>query len=156
MKLEQVPVTGREKKQDLSAPLKALSEFYEALNNRDIEKMARNWAQTDEAAMDNPLGGIKRGWEEIRSVYERIFSTPAQYYFEFYDYSLHEAGKIFYAVGRERGEFRMGKMVLNMAIRTTRIFRMMDGRWQQVHHHGSIEDPDLLDKYQKVVKDIRG
>jgi len=156
MKLEQVPVTGREKRDHLSTPLKALSEFYEALNNRDIEKMARNWAQTDEAAMDNPLGGIKRGWEEIRSVYERIFSTPAQYYFEFYDYSLHEAGKIFYAVGRERGEFRMGKMVLNMAIRTTRIFRMMDGRWQQVHHHGSIEDPDLLDKYQKVVKDIRG
>ncbi len=33
------------------------------------------------------------------------------------------------------------------------IFRMIDGRWQQVHHHGSIEDPDLLDKYQKAIKD---
>ncbi len=46
----------------------------------------------------------------------------------------------------------MKGVVLNMAIRTTRIFRMVDGRWQQIHHHGSIEDPDLLDKYQKAVK----
>lgn len=153
MKLQQVPVTGREKKDRLSPPLRALSGFYEALNNRDLEKMARNWAQTDESVMDNPLGGIKRGWEEIRSVYERIFSTPAQYSFEFYDYSLHEAGEIFFVVGRERGEFRVGKTVLKMAIRTTRIFRMIDGRWRQIHHHGSIEDPNLLDKYQKAVKD---
>jgi ketosteroid isomerase-like protein len=156
MKLEQVPVTGTEKKDDLTARLKVLSEFYAALNGRDLGKMARNWAQTDESVMDNPVGGIKRGWEEIRSVYERIFSTSAQYYFEFYDYSLHEAGEIFFVVGRERGEFRVGETVLNMAIRTTRVFRMIDGRWQQVHHHGSIEDPDLLDKYQKAVKDPRG
>jgi ketosteroid isomerase-like protein len=156
MKLEQVPVTGTEKKDNLTARLKVLSEFYEALNSRDLGKMARNWAQTDESVMDNPVGGIKRGWKEIRSVYERIFSTSAQYYFEFYDYSLHEAGEIFFVVGRERGEFRVGETILNMAIRTTRLFRMIDGRWQQVHHHGSIEDPDLLNKYQKAVKDPRG
>ncbi len=155
MELEQVPITGRENKDHVSPLLRALSEFYEALNSRDIEKMGRNWAQTDEAVMDNPLGGIKRGWEEIRVVYEQLFNSPSQFYFEFYDYSLHFAGEIFYAVGRERGEFRIGKTVLNMAIRTTRIFRLIDGRWQQVHHHGSIEDPDLLDKYQKAVKRSR-
>jgi ketosteroid isomerase-like protein len=152
MKLEQVPVTGREKKDHLSAPVRALSEFYEALNDRDLEKMARDWAQSDESVMDNPLGGINRGWEEIRSVYERSFTRPAQYDFEFYDHSLHESDEIFFVVGRERREFKMGKTVLNMAIRTTRIFRLMDGHWQQVHHHGSIEDPILLDKYQKAVK----
>ena len=27
----------------------------------------------------------------------------------------------------------------------------MDGRWQQVHHHGSIDDPDLLSRYQRAV-----
>ncbi len=152
VKLEQVPITGRENKDRLPAPLKALSEFYEALNGRDLEKMAKNWAQTDESVMDNPLGGIKRGWEEIRAVYEAIFSRPARYYFEFYDYSLHEAGEIFFVVGRERGEFRLGEDVLEMAIRTTRIFRRIEGRWRQVHHHGSIEDPDLLDRYQRAVK----
>ena len=53
MKLEQVPATGREKKDHLSPPLKVLSEFYEALNSKDLEKMEKNWAQTDESVMDN-------------------------------------------------------------------------------------------------------
>jgi hypothetical protein len=36
-----------------------------------------------EAVMDNPLGGIKRGWSEICQTYQRLFSTPATYAFEF-------------------------------------------------------------------------
>ncbi|KAB0667379.1 nuclear transport factor 2 family protein [Oryzomonas japonica] len=151
MKIEQVPVTGREDKNSLTPPLRALAEFYEALNGRDMEKMARNWAQSDEAVMDNPLGGIKRGWEEIRGVYERLFNSRSEFRFEFYDYTFHTAGEIFYVAGRERGEFRVGETVLNLAIRTSRIFRLMDGCWRQVHHHGSIDDPDLLASYQKAV-----
>lgn len=152
MKVEQVSVTGREQKKQLTPQMRALSEFYQALNDRDMELMARNWAQTDEAVMDNPVGGIKRGWEEIRTVYERIFSSHGQYWFEFYDYSYHEAGGVFYVVGRERGEYRSGEAVLNMAIRTSRVFRQIDGEWRQVHHHGSIDDSELLAAYQKAVR----
>ncbi len=152
MKVEHVPVTGKEIKDHLNAQMRALSDFYDALNSRDLKKMSRNWTQTGEAVMDNPLGGIKRGWEEIRVVYERIFSISRQYWFEFYDYSYHEAGEIFYVVGRERGEYRSGEDVLNMAIRTTRVFRRIDGEWRQVHHHGSIDDPKLLEAYQQAVR----
>ncbi|HEX9079849.1 MAG TPA: nuclear transport factor 2 family protein [Desulfuromonadaceae bacterium] len=152
MKIEQEPVTGREEKERLTPQMRALSEFYQALNGRDMELVARNWAQTDEAVMDNPLGGIRRGWEEIRTVYERLFRSSGEYWFEFYDYSYHEAGEIFYVVGRERGEFRIGDVVLNMAIRTSRVFRRADGAWRQVHHHGSIDDPDLLARYQQAVR----
>jgi len=151
METEQTPVTGREEKGGLTPQMRALSGFYEALNERDLAKMALNWAQTDEAVMDNPLGGIKRGWEEIRGVYERLFSSRSDYWFEFCDYTLHGAGELFYVAGRERGELRIGGTVLPMAIRTSRIFRLMDGSWRQVHHHGSIDDPDLLAKYQKAV-----
>ncbi|GFO54466.1 hypothetical protein GMSM_14730 [Geomonas sp. Red276] len=150
-RLERTPVTGREDKGGLSPELAALSAFYEALNERDMEKMGQNWLQSDEAAMDNPLGGIKRGWEEIKSVYQRLFASQSEYWFEFYDYTLHLDGNTFYVVGRERGEFKMAGTVLTMAIRTTRIFTLRAGRWQQVHHHGSIEDPDLLARYQAAV-----
>lgn len=68
----QEPVTGHEKIVDAGEPLAALSQFYRALNNRDIALMEQNWNANEEAAMDNPLGGIKRGWAEIRSVYERL------------------------------------------------------------------------------------
>jgi hypothetical protein len=81
--------------------------FYCAFNARDIQMMADNWAQSEDIAMDNPLGGIQRGREEIRSVHERIFQGPAAVYVEYYDYVIHEPADMFYAVGRERGAFRL-------------------------------------------------
>jgi len=151
MKIETTPVTGKENKEEMTPMLKALSQFYEALNSSDMEMMSENWLQNDEAAMDNPLGGIKRGWEEIRSVYERLFGSASEYYFEFYDYTLHDSGELFYVVGRERGYFKTANTALEMRIRTSRIFRLVNGQWRQVHHHGSIEEPELLASYQQAV-----
>lgn len=152
MKVEQTPVTGRENKESLSPELRALSDFYDAFNNRDIEKMTLNWAQSEEAVMDNPVGGIKRGWKEIKSVYEQIFSSPARVRVEFYDYSLHRAADIFYVVGRERGELKAGETVVGLVIRTSRIFKLTGGEWKQIHHHGSIDDAKLLARYQQAIK----
>ena len=148
---EKTPITGQEDKTKLSATTKALSEFYDAFNSRDMEMMSENWAQFEDIVMDNPLGGIKRGWAEIRAVYERIFSGPAEVYVEYFDYTIHETAEMFYAVGRERGYFRLSGKEIQLAIRTSRIFRKINGRWRQVHHHGSIEDPQLLAKYQDAV-----
>ena len=108
MKPLQISITGGENKEGMSLPQQTLIDFYNAFNNKDINKMAKNWAQTDEIAMDNPLGGIKRGWDEIKAVYEHIFNGTAKVYVEFYDYTIHETREMFYAAGRERGEFRIG------------------------------------------------
>ena len=155
MKPLQISITGGENKEGMSLPQQTLIVFYNAFNNKDINKMAKNWAQTDEIAMDNPLGGIKRGWDEIKAVYEHIFNGPAKVYVEFYDYTIHETREMFYAVGRERGEFRIGDIVVPLAIRTSRIFRLIDGQWRQVHHHGSIDDSELLARYQSAVKSAK-
>jgi ketosteroid isomerase-like protein len=152
MILVQNPITGNENKTNINSTICALIDFYNTFNNRDIKKMADNWLQSDEIAMDNPLGGIKRGWQEIKSVYEKIFNGPAKVYVEFYDYTIHEGTDIFYAVGRERGKFIISDTTINLAIRTSRIFKLMNGEWKQVHHHGSIDNPELLDIYQKAVK----
>jgi ketosteroid isomerase-like protein len=134
-----------------NTPESALAQFYAAFNGRDLALMADNWAQTDEISLDNPLGGIRRGWAEIFPLYERVFSGPAVVYVAFYDYTLHVGQELFYAVGRERGHFRKGDTELALAIRTSRIFKKLEGRWKQVHHHGSIEDPELLSRYQSAV-----
>ena len=147
----QIPITGKEKQESLFTPYQALVHFYCAFNTSDLEMMSQNWWQSDEIAMDNPLGGIKRGWAEIRPVYERIFNGPAEVYVEYFDYTMHESAEMFYAVGRERGYFRLGGEEITLAIRTSRIFRKVNGRWKQAHHHGSIEDPQLLAKYQAAV-----
>ncbi len=147
----QQAITGNEDQGDLSSPYQALVQFYCAFNTGNMAMMAANWALTDEIAMDNPLGGIKRGWPAIEAVYEVIFEGQAEVYVEFYDYTIHETSEAFWAVGRERGYFRAGGRELPLAIRTSRIFRKNGGRWRQVHHHGSIEDPQQLAKYQAAV-----
>jgi len=148
----QLPITGSENPDGLPGEMRALVGFYNAFNKRDMALMAENWAHTDDASMDNPLGGIKRGWDDIRAVYERIFTGGAKVYVEFYDYTVHEYGDVFYAVGRERGEFRSGDTTVELNIRTSRIYRMTRDGWRQVHHHGSIDDPELLAGYQAAVK----
>jgi ketosteroid isomerase-like protein len=145
-------ITGNEELHDFTEPLHALAQFYRALNARDIALMEQNWDNTGQAAMDNPLGGIKRSWAEIKPVYERLFRVGGSYHFEFYDYTLHQFGEIFYVVGRERGRVSARDQELEMKIRTTRVFRFDGSRWRQVHHHGSIDDPQLLAKYQDLVR----
>ncbi|QSO52102.1 nuclear transport factor 2 family protein [Alicyclobacillus curvatus] len=147
----QTPITGQELKTGRSLPYDALVDFYAAFNKKDMDLMARNWAQTDDVSMDNPLGGIKRGWNEIQEVYANIFNGPADVQVEFHDYTLHEAGGMFLAVGRERGLCHVGGEDILLAIRTSRTYQFVDGRWQQVHHHGSIDDAALLRTYQAAV-----
>ena len=151
MNPHQKAITGQENQGDLSTPYQALVQFYCAFNSGDLQMMEQNWAQGDDIAMDNPLGGIKRGWADIRTVYESIFNGPAEVYVEYYDYTIHEVPEMFYAVGRERGYFRLAGEELALAVRTSRIFWKEKGRWRQVHHHGSIEDPQLLARYQAAV-----
>lgn len=151
MKPIQEPITGNEELGDLSQPQQALAQFYRAFNTRDLKMMDENFAQSDEVAIDNPLGGIRRGADEPHKMYQGVFKSPADVHVEFWDYTIHRAGDVFWAVGRERGTYLDGQIVKNLNIRTTRIFQRIDGRWRQMHHHGSIEDAKLLGDYQSVV-----
>ncbi len=147
----QTPVIGNEKAFD-NKMHEALVEFYKAFNGRDFELMQKNWLNNEEIAMDNPLGGIKRGWGEIKSIYARIFSGQAKVYVEFYDYTIVPMEGGFVAIGRERGSVEIKSEKLDLAIRTSRVYKLVDGEYKQVHHHGSIEDPVLLNRYQELVK----
>jgi hypothetical protein len=131
--------------------LEALAEFYCALNTRDMALMETQWNASPEAEMDNPLGGIRRGWNEIRTGYEKLFASPGEYCFEFWDYTLHRHSEVFWVVGRERGSVQTAGGRFDVAIRTSRVFRWDGKRWHQAHHHGSIESPEMLAAYQAAV-----
>lgn len=146
------PITGNEDLGDLSQPRQALAQFYRAFNTRDLRMLDENFANVDEVAIDNPLGGIRRGADEPHKMYEGVFKSRADVHVVFWDYTIHRAGDVFWAVGRERGTYRDGDAVKELNIRTTRIYKLMDGRWRQMHHHGSIEDAQLLAEYQSAVR----
>lgn len=131
----------------------ALETFYHAFNRRSLELLGAVWLDDPLVQLNNPLGGILRGAEAIRSLYARVFDGPARVWVEFGDIvEFRAAGTVVYA-GRERGEFTVGATVVPLAIRTSRVFTHTSGvGWRQVHHHGSIDDPDALRAYQQAVR----
>jgi hypothetical protein len=149
------PVTGSEPSSVSSRdPYHALINFYRAFNQRDLSLMTANWSPSEDVVMANPLGGVKRGWSEISAVYTRLFRGAAQVYVEFYDFSVLCEDAMFCATGRERGYFRHNGKQTSLAIRTSRVYRMEAQQWRQVHHHGSIDDPRILDAYQSAVAQV--
>ncbi len=149
MKIYNDAITGDEQ-EFLSPEHEVLAEFYKAFNTQNIELMKINWS-VENGVMDNPLGGILRTWENIQEVYKKIFFGKAEVYVEFYDYSIHKQGDIFFAAGRERGHIIKNGKKLELDIRTSRIYAKENGRYKQLHHHGSITDAKLLDTYQILV-----
>jgi len=131
-------------------PFQALACFYAAFNRRDYQQAADNWHR-DHALMSNPIGGMRRSWCEVHDGYQRIMTGPAVVYVEFYDYTWHLSDDMFYIAGRERGSMQIDGEKLPLHIRTSRIYRRIDGHWWQVHHHGSIDDAALLARYQHAI-----
>jgi len=135
-------------------PQNALIAFYHAFNNQNLKQMENNWLLTDDASMSNPLGGIKRSWTAIKSVYQKIFNSPAKVFAEFYDFTIHETENMFCAAGRERGYLKINDKKIELAIRTSRIYQKIDNQWKQIHHHGSIDQADSLTRYQNTILQI--
>lgn len=134
----------------------ALESFYFAFNNRSLEVFDAVWAPGDLISLYNPLGGIVRGLDEVRAIYQRIFEGPADVWVELYDLVEYLGPTSAVFAGRERGEFAHDGRAVSLAIRTSRFFQYLGPEvgWRQVHHHGSIDDPEALERYQRAVRGV--
>ena len=79
----QEPITGNEDLGDLSQPQQALAQFYKAFNTRDLKMIDDNFSPSDAVAIDNPLGGIRRGADEPHKMFARIFKSSADVHVNF-------------------------------------------------------------------------
>jgi hypothetical protein len=144
-------VTGAETPAKDGSPLDALIGFYRAFNARDLDALAANWADGEAPSMDNPIGGIRRGWPAIREGYATLFGGPANIRVTFHDFTSHGGADWHVFIGREKGACTTPTASLALRIRTTRLFVKRSGVWRQLHHHGSIEQPELLADYQRAI-----
>ena len=142
-------INGSEDLQDVDDNrLRSLITFHAAFNQRNLQLMRDIWLNSDEASMNNPAGGIMRGWKNIEAVYNRIFNGGSEVFVEFYDFTMHSTERMFLVTGRERGFFGTADIKIDLSIRTSRVFVREENGWKQLHHHGSIDDPALLKSYQ--------
>ncbi|MEV6875848.1 nuclear transport factor 2 family protein [Amycolatopsis sp. NPDC051128] len=131
--------------------LAALETFYFAFNQRDLDVFRQVWTADPLAQLNNPLGGILRGGDAITALYDKVFHGPARVTVTLGDIVEYSGEGHAVFAGRETGEYRVTETV-PLSIRTTRFFAYEDGRWVQVHHHGSIDDAEALAAYQKAIR----
>ena len=103
-----------------------IESFYYAFNHRDLEVMKRVWADDDLIQLNNPLGGILRGYEDIAKLYGRVFTGSASVWVEFSDIVEFETENMLVFAGRERGVCSSNNQTLSLAIRTTRIVQWIN------------------------------
>jgi hypothetical protein len=127
--------------------------FYYAFNQRDMGVFSQVWANHELIQLNNPLGGILRGYEPIANLYQVIFTGSASVWVALDDIVEYQSNDMVIFAGRETGEFTKGENTVPLSIRTSRIVQWLgsDIGWKQVHHHGSIDDPRLLTEYQQAV-----
>jgi hypothetical protein len=130
-----------------------MESFYFAFNNRNMDVFNKVWANHQLIQLNNPLGGILRGYVSIAALYEQVFNGTASVWVELSDIVEFQTENMIVFAGRESGEFTKNNRTLPLSIRTSRVIQWFgsDTGWKQVHHHGSIDDPHLLDVYQQAV-----
>ena len=144
-------ITGDEQHINPREPEGALAEFYRAYNSRDIQLMEANWAHGDEPSSFHTLGGKRRGWAEIKALYEQTFYGVSGAHVTFHDVMIDRFGDTFITTGVEKGLLRSRDATMAFRARTSRLFGWRGGRWRQLHHHGSIEEPESLAQYLTLV-----
>lgn len=131
----------------------ALETFYHSLNHRDAATLAAVWGDGPAVVLYNPLGGTVRGREAIAALYQRVFDSGLGVEVCFGDIVELAGADHALFVGRETGSYLgAGGTRVPLSIRTSRYFRRADGTWRQHHHHGSIDDPEALARYQAAVR----
>ena len=145
---------GNVHQKSIYGALACLETFYYSFNNKDIDIFKKVWCPNDLIQLNNPLGGIVRGIKPILEVYNKIFNSEARVWVKFTDILYYSTEDMFVFAGTETGEFSKNRESIPLKIRTSRIFGYSDNenRWFQLHHHGSIDNPDLLYKYQNALK----
>jgi hypothetical protein len=120
-------------------------------NSGDLDQLATCWAEGDAPTMDNPIGGVMRGWPAIRDGYSWLFNGPATLQVVFRDFTSQGGADWHLFAGRENGVCATPHETLELRMRTSRLFVKTEGLWRQLHHHGSIEEPVVLADYQRAI-----
>src|SRR6266404_2311435 len=109
-------ISGKEALVGDGSALDALIDFYRSFNASDLNALAANWADGAAPRMDNPIGGIRRGWPAIREGYAELFDGPATVHVAFHAFTSQGGGDWHLFVGREKGLCKTPTVNLDLRI----------------------------------------
>ena len=138
------------------AAIQALEDtFNEGFNSKDVDKVMSVYAPGKELFVFDVVPPREyKGWEAYKKDFEGLFAAfPGPMKNAITEQTIHVAGPVAYGHNIQTGEFtgKDGKTV-KVVVRTTDIYRKMNGKWLIVEEHNSVPvdletmKPDLLSK----------
>jgi len=136
--------------------IQALEDTYnEGFNTKDVDKVMSVYAPGKQLfVFDVVTPREYKGWEAFKKDFEELFSGfPGPMKNTISEQTIHVVGSVAYGHNIQTGEFT-GKdgTKVNIVVRTTDIYRKMNGKWLIVEEHNSVPvdlgtmKPDLLSK----------
>jgi uncharacterized protein (TIGR02246 family) len=136
--------------------IQALENTYnEGLNTKDVDKLMSVYAPGNALFVFDVVPPREyKGWDAYKKDFEALFSTyPGPMTNTISEQVIHVAGSFAYGHNIQTGEFtgKDGKK-FKVVVRTTDIYRKMNGKWLIVEEHNSVPvdldtlKPDLLSK----------
>jgi uncharacterized protein (TIGR02246 family) len=138
------------------AAIQALEDTYnEGFNSKDVDKVMSVYVPGKQLFVFDVVPPREyRGWEAYKKDFEGLFSAyPGPMKNTLSEQTIHVVGSLAYGHNIQTGEFtgKDGKKV-NFVVRTTDIYRKMNGKWLIVEEHNSVPvdldtmKPDPLSK----------
>ncbi len=117
--------------------LTANAAFYRAFEKKDLEAMTVVWSQGTNSLCIHPGRDVLRGWEDIRSSWDKIFRNTRYLEIETEILRVEVNGDLAYVVLVETVLQVTGNRQSKAQSLATNVFENMAQKWYLVHHHGS-------------------
>jgi uncharacterized protein (TIGR02246 family) len=138
------------------AAIQALEDTYnEGFNSKDVDKVMSVYVPGKELFVFDVVPPREyKGWEAYKKDFEELFSTfPGPMKNTISEQTIHVVGSLAYGHNIQTAEFtgKDGKK-LKTVVRTTDVYRKINGKWLIVEEHNSVPvdldtmKPDLLSK----------
>jgi uncharacterized protein (TIGR02246 family) len=118
-----------------------IARYGAAANARDLQAALRCYAEMDSLLVYDVSAAPFRGFAEVRRDWEQFMTAMRSINLEFRDIkvTVDKHGEFAYATFIERASLtpKRGAPLVNDNLRTTQIFRKMNGHWLIVHEHKS-------------------
>lgn len=131
---------------------KISNKFYDALTNmaKGISgKMEGIWLHDESVTAMHPIDGRDLGWTAVKNSFDQVAGIASDGKVELKDQLIRVVGDAAYEIGTENGQFKLAGNEVKINQRVTNIYKLKDGQWKMIHHHGDIS-PAMLDVLSKL------
>jgi len=115
----------------------ANARFYRAFETLDIEEMDRVWVHGEHACCVHPGWPLLRGWDAVRTSWQRIFANTGEMRFTLADVNVTVGGDLAWVTCTENILSEVNGRVAVTSILATNLFERGADGWRIVHHHAS-------------------